>query len=144
MMARDGIVMQEERKMRQAEGFDSGLVIEANEKKQWYKADGTPVGGLLPVDAYHYERFKARGWTLLPPMVLLPEIEVINPTAFLADPLDTYPEGTFPVTKAEVLNDMEFLDPTETVEKVKTPRQIREAAEYQVQPALPVDEEETE
>ena len=38
-----------------------------NEKRQWYKPDGTPLPVLLPVDDYNRKVFLARGWTLRPP-----------------------------------------------------------------------------
>lgn len=38
-----------------------------NEKRQWYKADGTPLPVLLPIDDYNRKVFQARGWTLVPP-----------------------------------------------------------------------------
>ena len=43
-----------------------------NEKRQWYKPDGTPLPVLLPVDDYNRKVFLARGWTLRPPAVGAP------------------------------------------------------------------------
>lgn len=60
-------MLQEERKTLQAEGLDSGMLMTVRPKVQWYRADGTPLGTLLPTDDYHYQRFKAKGWTLIPP-----------------------------------------------------------------------------
>ena len=91
MVTRDGVVMQEERQTLQAEGFESGLEGHVGDHKQWYKADGTPLGGLLPVDEYHYKRFQAKGWTLTPPAVFINDSEgssIVHPdpAAFLNDP----------------------------------------------------------
>ena len=66
----------------QAEGFDSGMTLNILPKQQWYKADGTPVSGLLPADDYHYARFKAKGWTLIPPAAQADPLPDVS-TAFL-------------------------------------------------------------
>ena len=103
MVAKTGVVLQEERRTLQAEGFESGLDIETANKKQWYRADGTPLGGLLPVDDYHYKRFKAKGWTLTSP--------VVSTTAFLD----------------EVILEGQPIEVPGPNVKPKTARQIREA-----------------
>lgn len=42
------------------------LLYNPRARAQWYRADGTPVEGLLPCDPYHTQRYRARGWTLRP------------------------------------------------------------------------------
>lgn len=41
--------------------------LSLNDKRQWYRADGTPLPHLLPVDDYNRAVFEANGWSLIPP-----------------------------------------------------------------------------
>jgi len=50
-----------------AYGLEGSLDIKVSEKRQWYRADGSPLPNLLPDDDYHRSRFQAKGWTLVPP-----------------------------------------------------------------------------
>ena len=53
----------------QPEGQMAIDLSKVNEKRQWYKPDGTPLPVLLPVDDYNRKVFLARGWTLRPPPI---------------------------------------------------------------------------
>ena len=55
--------MQDERERLEEEGFTSEEVVRLQPKRVWYRSDGSAVG-MLPVDTYHSERFRAKGWTL--------------------------------------------------------------------------------
>jgi hypothetical protein len=65
--------VQEDRAMRDAnrtlqdQGLEGNFYSTLNEKRQWWKPDGTPLPTLLPVDDYNRRVFMARGWTLSPP-----------------------------------------------------------------------------
>lgn len=64
-MVMDGKVLQANRQGLEAEGFESGEILRRVEKRPWYRADGTLIG-VLPVDVYHEQRFRAHGWSLSP------------------------------------------------------------------------------
>lgn len=51
----------------QGEILEVDFIDRVNEKRQWYRQDGTPLPTLLPADQYHFEKFTAKGWTLTPP-----------------------------------------------------------------------------
>lgn len=48
-------------------GFNIQLVFTPTARAQWYRADGTPVPGLLPLDPYFVRSFRKKGWSLQPP-----------------------------------------------------------------------------
>jgi len=54
----------ETRQWLNRQGFAVELLEKRAERVQWYKADGTPIGGLLPADPYHMARYRAKGWRL--------------------------------------------------------------------------------
>ena len=58
-----------------AYGLEGSLDIKVSEKRQWYRADGSPLPNLLPDDDYHRSRFQAKGWTLVPPEHMVSNIE---------------------------------------------------------------------
>mgnify|MGYP003659213864 FL=1 len=64
-----------------AYGLEGSLDIKVSEKRQWYRADGSPLPNLLPDDDYHRSRFQAKGWTLVPPehMVSIIETSGLSP-----------------------------------------------------------------
>lgn len=62
-MVRNGQTAQRERERLKDEGFESQEVVKLQPKRNWYREDGTLVG-MLPVDPYHQERFRAKGWSL--------------------------------------------------------------------------------
>ena len=53
-----------------AQGIEGNVDVKVSEKRQWWKADGTPLSTLLPDDDYHRSRFMARGWTLVDPGII--------------------------------------------------------------------------
>ena len=58
-----------------AYGLEGSLDIKVSEKRQWYRADGSPLPNLLPEDDSHRSRFQAKGWTLVPPEHMVSIIE---------------------------------------------------------------------
>ena len=64
-MPRDGKSLQADRAQIQEEGFESHTTMRLNQKLPWYREDGSLVG-VLPVDTYHEQRFRAKGWHLSP------------------------------------------------------------------------------
>ena len=50
-----------------AQGIEGNLEVKVSEKRQWFRADGTPLETLLPDDEYHRSRFMAKGWSLVDP-----------------------------------------------------------------------------
>ena len=64
-MADTGKQMQAERERLERDGFASQEVLRLQPKRVWYREDGSEIG-LLPVDLYHQEKFRARGFTLHP------------------------------------------------------------------------------
>ena len=59
-----------------AYGLEGSLDIKVSEKRQWYRADGTPLPNLLPDDDYHRSRFQRKGWTLVAPSILIDQSKV--------------------------------------------------------------------
>lgn len=64
----------EEREIRQLnrtlemQGLEGNFdLTDRRNKRQWYKADGTPIPGLLPTDDYNRRKLEASGLTLVPP-----------------------------------------------------------------------------
>jgi len=55
------------RRSLEAQGIEGNVDVKVSEKRQWYRADGSPLPNLLPDDDYHRSRFQAKGWTLVPP-----------------------------------------------------------------------------
>jgi hypothetical protein len=55
-------------------GVALNLIDTRPAKGQWYKADGTPLPNLLPIDPYHMRRYEKRGFTLIPPAVHEPVV----------------------------------------------------------------------
>ena len=47
-----------------SQGYAMELIDRPADRVQWYKSDGTPVGGLLPADPYHMQRYRGKGWRL--------------------------------------------------------------------------------
>ena len=66
-----GQELREERQWLAAQGFSWSLLQNNRDKATWYKPDGTSIPN-LPTDPYHMKRYRARGWTLVPPE--LPDI----------------------------------------------------------------------
>ena len=56
----------EERQWLAQQGFSWSFIQNNREKATWYKPDGTVLPN-LPADPYHMRRYRARGWTLVPP-----------------------------------------------------------------------------
>ena len=48
------------------QGYNWELIVRNEQRATWYKADGTSLPN-LPADNYHIKRFRAKGWTLIPP-----------------------------------------------------------------------------
>ena len=86
----------EERQWLAQQGFSWSFIQNSREKATWYKPDGTALPN-LPADPYHMRRFRARGWTLVPPEA--PEVpqEALNQlqeqVAAAVGLLDTDDEG---------------------------------------------------
>ena len=59
--------MRELNRNLQSQGLEGKFDLSLNEKRQWYKPDGTPLPVLLPTDEYNRKVFQGRGWTLTPP-----------------------------------------------------------------------------
>ena len=54
------------RQWLQSQGY--GIEItRGRQRVQWYKADGTPLPGLVPASPYHIHLCRSKGWTLRPP-----------------------------------------------------------------------------
>ena len=64
-----------------AQDIEGNIEVKVSEKRQWYRADGSPLPNLLPDDDYHRSRFQAKGWTLVPPehMVSIIETSGLSP-----------------------------------------------------------------
>ena len=61
-----GPELKEERQWLNQQGFSWSFIESNRDKATWYKPDGTPRPN-LPADPYHMRRYRARGWTLVPP-----------------------------------------------------------------------------
>ena len=61
-----GQELREERQWLAQQGFTWSFLQNSREKVTWYKPDGTALHN-LPADPYHMKRYRARGWTLVPP-----------------------------------------------------------------------------
>jgi len=61
-----GQELREERQWLSSQGFTWSFIQNSREKVTWYKPDGTALHN-LPADPYHMKRYRARGWTLIPP-----------------------------------------------------------------------------
>ena len=61
-----GTELREERQWLAQQGFSWSFIQNSREKATWYKPDGTALPN-LPADPYHMRRYRARGWTLVPP-----------------------------------------------------------------------------
>ncbi len=61
-----GQELREERQWLSSQGFTWSLLLNDRAKVTWYKPDGTAIPN-LPADPYHMKRYRARGWTLVPP-----------------------------------------------------------------------------
>ena len=72
--------LERNRKIRR-EGFDSEKILRQMPARQWWRADGTPLPKLLPVDSYHFDIYTGKGWTLRPPANPMPldEMAPIEP-----------------------------------------------------------------
>jgi len=66
-----GQELREERQWLATQGFSWTFLQNNRDKATWYKPDGTALPN-LPTDPYHMKRYRARGWTLVPPE--LPDI----------------------------------------------------------------------
>ena len=91
-----GTELLEERQWLAQQGFSWSFIQNNREKATWYKPDGSSIPN-LPADPYHMRRFRARGWTLVPPEA--PEVpqEALNQlqeqVAAAVELLDTDDEG---------------------------------------------------
>jgi len=91
-----GTELLEERQRLAQQGFSWSFIQNNREKATWYKPDGSSIPN-LPADPYHMRRFRARGWTLVPPEA--PEVpqEALNQlqeqVAAAVGLLDTDDEG---------------------------------------------------
>jgi hypothetical protein len=54
-------------------------------KVQWYKADGAPLPALLPSDAHHRDRYRAKGWTLVQNPDYQPSVVAEEPVEALVE-----------------------------------------------------------
>jgi len=61
-----GQELREERQWLATQGFSWSFLQNNRDKATWYKPDGTSIPN-LPTDPYHMKRYRARGWTLVPP-----------------------------------------------------------------------------
>ena len=61
-----GPELKEERQWLAQQGFTWSFIESNRDKATWYKPDGTALPN-LPADPYHMRRYRARGWTLVPP-----------------------------------------------------------------------------
>lgn len=59
--------------MLQDDGYTSEYILRLQPKRPWLRADGTLVG-ILPVDPFHYGKFRRHGWRVAPPDWLPPSI----------------------------------------------------------------------
>lgn len=57
----------QEQTILRSTGVAVRLTDTTTEKRQWWKADGTPLPNLLPADTYHVKRYLGRGWSLISP-----------------------------------------------------------------------------
>ena len=48
------------RRSLEAQGIEGNVDVKVSEKRQWYRADGTPLPNLLPDDDYHRSRFQRK------------------------------------------------------------------------------------
>ena len=64
------------RRSLEAQGIEGNVDVKVSEKRQWYRADGTPLPNLLPDDDYHRSRFQRKGWTLVAPSLLVEQKKV--------------------------------------------------------------------
>jgi len=56
----------EDRAWVNSQGFSARILEDPQAKGDWYRPDGLVIPG-LPVDAYHRELYRGKGWTLKPP-----------------------------------------------------------------------------
>jgi len=62
-----------------AQDIEGNVEVKISEKRQWWRADGTPLPNLLPDDDYHRTRFADKGWTLYDPGLLKDPDAVASP-----------------------------------------------------------------
>ena len=62
-----GPELKEERQWLAQQGYSWSFIQNNRDKATWYKPDGTALPN-LPADPYHMRRYRARGWTLIPPV----------------------------------------------------------------------------
>jgi hypothetical protein len=95
-----GPELREERHWLSQQGFSWSLIQNSREKFTWYKPDGTALPN-LPADPYHMKRYRARGWTLVPPELPTIPQDAINQlqeqVTAAAELLDSGDEGATPV-----------------------------------------------
>ena len=73
-----GPELKEERQWLASQGFSWSMLQSNRERATWYKPDGEALPN-LPVDPYHMRRYRARGWTLVPPeSPVIPEDAVVQ------------------------------------------------------------------
>jgi hypothetical protein len=85
-----GAELTQERRWLASQGYTVELIIKQQERATWYRPDGKALPN-LPADAYHRERFRRKGWTLVPPEVqpseeeTMPVLEMPEPPGFLEE-----------------------------------------------------------
>lgn len=85
-----GAELTEERRWLAKQGFTIELIVKQRERATWYRADGKALPN-LPADAYHRERFRRKGWSLVPPDIqpdkakLMPVLELPEPPGLLEE-----------------------------------------------------------
>ena len=52
------------------QGYSIEIIDRPAQRVQWYRRDGLPLPNLLPADNYHLKLYRAKGWTLRPPVAV--------------------------------------------------------------------------
>jgi len=116
-----GPQLTEERRWLATQGFSLELIVKQQERATWYRADGLALPN-LPADAYHRERFRRKGWSLVPPDV--------QPTEDTTMPVLEMPEPPGPLEEAPIVlpHKHKYAKPMGSVCKRQGCTQVRQVA----------------
>jgi hypothetical protein len=119
-----GPELTEERRWLATQGFTVELIVRQQERATWYRADGLALPN-LPADAYHRERFRRKGWTLV-----APDVQPTEETEMPVLELPELPEPPRPLEGAPLAASHQHKFPREMGSKCKHPScdQIRQIA----------------